>query len=695
VIDGRFEGSLTADAHGYDVGPTPWYLEIYDVSTGGAVAICGSGTTCSTSVSQGSPTTHWYRAYIANYSSSNPPSGIQATSNYVSVTWLSVSLGANTRWVPPGAGVTLTVYANTDVGPTPWYLEIFDQSTGGAVAICASGSSCSVSVSQSYATTHSYVGYASGYGTSNPPPSVQATSNSVAVTWLAVSLGVSTTVLVPGGTTTLTAYANTDVGPSPYYIEIFDSTTGTRVAVCGSGSSCSTNVTQSSSTIRNYVAYIALSGTTNPPPSVQVTSNTVLVTWLGVSLSANPTILAPGGTTTLTASASQDVGPTPYYIEIFDHTTFALLATCATGITCSTSVSQSSGTIHNFIAYISTYGTSDPPSNTRATSNVATVTWLAVSLKTSAAVVGSGATVTLTATANANVSGTPYWVEIFDQTTNGYLNACGTGSGSSTVCTATSPSYTADSNNWRTTNYFIAYVTSQFSTSYPPLGIQATSNLVATTWSWETCDNEGGIWMMVSYPQPTGIGNQGEIQNVDRTLAGCGPYTTVAWATVGISPTDSLGTWMETGWTLSYNLAGTHYRWWFTEWGINHTVVGRDSDSFNSICTLGGYARWDVEGTAPDEWSGLVDCEDGKGWHVLHSYTGTGFTSGIGWSEAGRHGGTGTSLEDYHRNLQYEPSVGTWSNWPGMVCQLDAASNWYPAPQSANSWKSQQGTPTC
>jgi len=689
--------TLTADAHGYDVGPTPWYLEIYDASTGGSVAICGTGTTCSASVSQGSPTTHSYIAYIAYYSTTNPPSGIQATSNYASVTWLSVSLAASTQWLPPGAAATLTAYANTDVGPTPWWLEIYDQSTGGSVAICGSGSSCSASVSQSSATTHSYIAYVAGYSTTNPPPSVQATSNSLAVTWLAVSLSASPTLLVPGAATTLTAYANTDVGPSPYYIEIFDATIGGRVASCPSGSSCSTSVTQSSPTIRDYVAYIAGYGTTNPPPSVQVTSNTVRVSWFTVSLSANPTFLAPGGATTLTATASQDVGPTPYYIEIFDHTTGAFLVACATGISCSTSVSQSAPTTQNFIAYVSSYGTNDPPSSQRATSNVVAVTWWSVTLTESASVLSGGQTLTLTATANFNVSGTPYWVEIFDQS-NTYVNACGNGSGTTTVCTGqqTHSVCTAEpcSLPKRDTHFYIAYITNQFSQSYPPAGIQATSNVVNATWSWESCSNEGGIWLYETVDS-NAAANKGEIRTTDRTLAGCGAYNTIAWSTQGISPDASFASWMEVGWTLSYDVFGSHYEYWFTEWGLNHTAKGRDSAGIISVCpnALPSFTWWKVESTGKDTWTGSVDCEDGAGFHALMTYSKTTFGNGLGWSETGRFGGTGTSMQDTHQNLQIKSTKGVWSAWSGMSCQNATASNWNWVVLTPSSYQTQQGTP--
>src|SRR5215467_9882435 len=60
-----------------------------------------------------------------------------------------------------------------------------------------------------------------------------------------------------GGTATLTATTLSDVGPTPYYIEIFDKNTNARVGVCGYGTTCSTTVTQSAVTTHCYVAYIA------------------------------------------------------------------------------------------------------------------------------------------------------------------------------------------------------------------------------------------------------------------------------------------------------------------------------------------------------------------------------------------------------------------------------------------------------
>jgi hypothetical protein len=190
----------------------------------------------------------------------------------------------------------------------------------------------------------------------------------------AVSLTGGPVALLPGGTATLVATANQDVGPTPYYIEIFDATSQTFLADCGFGSTCSTSVTQTGSVAHYYVAYISSFGTGYPPPNVQASSNLVALSWTSVRLVTSQVALSPGASATLTAAASLDVGPTPYYIEIFDLTTGSYLTACGAGTTCSVSVSQPASS-HAYIAFISGFGTTLAPPNLRATSNGVFITW--------------------------------------------------------------------------------------------------------------------------------------------------------------------------------------------------------------------------------------------------------------------------------------------------------------------------------
>lgn len=371
----------------------------------------------------------------------------------------------------PGIAVTLTATANQDVGPTPYFIEIFDQTTDTLIVDCGSGTTCSGSTSQSSTTTHGFAAYVASYSTTEPPPNIQASSAVTAVTWAyQVSLSASPTGLAPGGTSTLTATTDGNVGPTPYYIEIYDATTGTWLATCAVGSTCSTSVTYSSPTSQTYIAYISSNSTAYPPPGIQATSNSQPVTWFSISLAAARVYPNTYVSDTLTATTNGDVGYTPYFIEIFDATTGTLEGYCGSGTSCAVDVTSSTPTQHNFVAYVSSFGTSNPPPFVIATSPTVSVTWVTLTLSASSGqYVGVGTAVTLTANISINVGPTPYYLSIFAN--NSLLFACGTG----TSC-ATNVSYSA-----ATSETFIATL-SYSSSSYPPNGFQAQSQTVQITW---------------------------------------------------------------------------------------------------------------------------------------------------------------------------------------------------------------------
>jgi hypothetical protein len=170
-----------------------------------------------------------------------------------------------------------------------------------------------------------------------------------------------------GGSTTLTITANQDLGPTPYYITIFDATTATRLASCGFGTTCSATVSQSSATTHAYVAYIGASSSTMPPTSLVATSPKTFVSWsdLGYSVSIAPVGCVATQNMTVTATANIDVGPTIYYIEIFDGSTGTRLKSCGTGTTCS--VTWNCGSIP-LNAFISANSTTFPPASSQASS---------------------------------------------------------------------------------------------------------------------------------------------------------------------------------------------------------------------------------------------------------------------------------------------------------------------------------------
>lgn len=442
--------TLTATSN-QDVGPTVYYIEIYNQTSGALLNACGTGTSCTATFANNSANQQGFVAYVAGYSVKTPPPTVAAVSGTAYTTWVAVTgMSASPQYLAPTGKSTITVSANVNVGPTPWYLELFDATTGAFLAYCGTGSSCSATVQQNTATIHKFVGYISNYGNTNPPTGVQS-SGSVYAYWMSLSISASSYGVAPGGTTTLTASTNTDVGPSPYWLSIFDGTTGTKVTSCASGSSCSGNYTVAGSAVRDFWAYIGGSGTTAPPaPLLESSANYAEVVWISVSLVANPTMLSPNGATQLTASASMSVYNTAYYIAIFDTSVPSFVTQCGNGSSCATSVTESNVTSHNFIAYVDEGSTSYVPANIRAQTPLANVSWITVSLRACNYAVAScpanswtngtvvNAPLTLTASTQYKVDGTGYSIQIQDPT-GAIIGSCSTGTSCSAHASEASP----------------------------------------------------------------------------------------------------------------------------------------------------------------------------------------------------------------------------------------------------------------
>jgi len=263
------------------VGPTPYYVEIFNSSTGSIEAWCGFGVTCATVVAQSGSTVQNYVAYISVFGTASPPPSIQATSSTQVVSWLTVTLEATGQFLAPGQAVTLTATASLDVGPTPFWIEIVDVEGATSPIICGFGTTCSASVTHSGAFSN-FAAYVSRFGTTDPPPDVRSEACCIDVTWMSVGLTASPQALTAGETTTLAATANMDVGPTPFSILIYGASSSAPVAVCAYGTTCEVAVTQPSPVIDVYVAVIApVAHTipTYPPPGVRATSDPVDVSW--------------------------------------------------------------------------------------------------------------------------------------------------------------------------------------------------------------------------------------------------------------------------------------------------------------------------------------------------------------------------------------------------------------------------------
>jgi hypothetical protein len=304
------------------------------------------------------------------------PHGVKHSVARPMTAW-SVSLTASSYALWPTQYTTLTATANGDVGPTIYYIDILDQYTGTVVCHMGTGTVCSVAVTSAKPGLGAYVAYISDATDVGGDHEV-AISSSITIDWFGVdiSLAASLNTLPVGNTSTLTETSSSNIGPTPFYVQIWDTTTGTLLVQCGSGTTCSVNVSQSVATTHTYIATFAgftSSAAAYPPPTPQSTSATSYVTWTGSGLLVSLTApaITVNGPETVTATASINVGPTPYYIEIFDENG-TLLHSCGSGTTCSFSYTPARQPGSNLVAFISSSSATLPPANIQASSNTVT-----------------------------------------------------------------------------------------------------------------------------------------------------------------------------------------------------------------------------------------------------------------------------------------------------------------------------------
>jgi hypothetical protein len=265
-----------------DVGPTPYFIRIYSVPVGGPstiVASCGFGTTCTVSVTQATIQNQMlFQALIQDSAGTTVPIDISFGDNFTFVTWhgSGVTLLASRPTAPVGSAVTLTTTTAYDITTSPFAVELFDDTTGAGLKVCGFGTTCSTTVSQSAATTHAYRACFSGVGPRYPPPSVLECAAVQYVTWSNSGSSVSLTAPAKSrGWETVTATASFDVGPTPYFIQVYDIVTGRRITSCGTGTTCTTTTFTPSASGNTLVAFIAQASTTPPPPLAVAQSATV------------------------------------------------------------------------------------------------------------------------------------------------------------------------------------------------------------------------------------------------------------------------------------------------------------------------------------------------------------------------------------------------------------------------------------
>lgn len=280
-------------------------------------------------------------------------------------TWtITLSAAPSSPWVTQST--TLVATANADVGPTPYSIVIRDANLV-VLKSCSTGTTCSHAVTYPRGSHHFYASIEAG---SDPSQA----SAGLSVEWHSTTLDLSASQnsLSVGSGSLLTATTGQDIGPSPFYTMIFDTTTGNLLTYCGQGTSCTVTVTQTSATTHVYKAFLAPYSTTYPPPGAQEATPATYVTWThsgwSISLSAPATT---GGSVTVTANASIDVYQTPYYIQIYD-LKGARIATCGAGSTCSAVFTPDVYPGSHLVAFIGSWSPALPPANIQASSGTIT-----------------------------------------------------------------------------------------------------------------------------------------------------------------------------------------------------------------------------------------------------------------------------------------------------------------------------------
>jgi len=244
-----------------------------------------------------------------------------------------------------------------------------------------------------------------------------------------LALDAGSSFLQAGDKAILTATANATMTGTSSAIEIFDKTTQTLAGTCVQSSQCSVAYAATSG-LHTFAAFITRPGAGLPAAGASPASNEVGVTWLGISLASDSTLVAPGKAVTFTATSTFDVGKAGRVIVIYDNTTKQQLTYCSRGTACITSVTQSAGGVHDIVGWV--------PGQPAAMSQSITATWLGATLSGSSTYAQAGGSVHLTATANTDLTSTPWSLGIYDQHGQLVGQACKKGNKCSADITLTS-----------------------------------------------------------------------------------------------------------------------------------------------------------------------------------------------------------------------------------------------------------------
>ncbi|KPV42692.1 hypothetical protein [Alicyclobacillus ferrooxydans] len=599
--------------------------------------------------SDGNSVTVYYSATIQNSSGQ-----VVASSPSVAVTWKSI---------PPSIILKATPNSPLRPGQTDsvTYIVSGQMGAGDTVSVTGIGNAANP-----WHTT-GQTSYAESYGETENPTSGQTISETytasiinpsgtvissatVTVSWVdswtgTITLSASPTHLPVQSPTTLSVSTSQSI-PSGYTLYIVDETTGATVATSTSAP-YSTQYNSFNPETDTFVAYLS-----DGYEQVGNSSNTVSVQWSQLSLSANPTELPAGQSTTLTVSG-QNV-PSGYYLTIYDQSTGQEV-----GYTQSTpysvTVNQPSPETDTFVAYISSNTAS---SGSFMSSNTVSVTWYTVQLSATPLRLPVGQGTLLTASSVDIPSG--YVLDILNQT-NGAVLVTGK-PGESTLTYI-------DTKNTPQTDTYVAQVVQPSNPGIPALTVPATvptSGLfgqVAGSSNIEYYNPTNNTWVTEPTPSsgtggPTGGGYQIDPSGIGAPLvynpANQTLYSDIIWSTFNNQTYQiwnshymfglnlAQGTWNQT--SLGETQAEGFGYYEFPQSGVldpaNNTayVVVQASGGTGSLYSIASNGTVQTSGTYPPYGRTnfyptgpiTVDTSNGTLYWVANNNNGTGGI--IGWN---------------------------------------------------------------
>jgi len=242
-----------------------------------------------------------------------------------------------------------------------------------------------------------------------PSKSVAANEDRLRPTTPKIELSADRDVVGAGVAILLSVSTSISATGTRWALEIFDQTTKALVAGCARGSACRVAFSAEAGA-HTFVAYLAVPSPSLPIQGIRLQSNSLNVSWLGITLAASSlTLVGPGQGVVFTATASVEVGEIGFQIQLFDTTTGEMLTFCAEGTSCSMSLIEPVAGIHRIVAsLVSARGLKLAPE----TSAPVSATCLGVIVTATPYPMQGGASV-ITATANADLAKTQWAIFIF------------------------------------------------------------------------------------------------------------------------------------------------------------------------------------------------------------------------------------------------------------------------------------------